>query len=110
MHLSRTPLEIPIVSLSVRIPTGSFITNLGIQLIPQIGYRRALREGQDSEQQVDKEECHNKNPKENLVGFISVHDTHQEQGNRDLSEAGAQRREWRSQPNHLDAIDNVRWR
>lgn len=97
------------ILLNVRIPTGTFITNFGVQLIPQIGYWRALRESQDSEQQVDNEEYHNKTPKENLVGFISVHDTHQEQGNRDLSEARAHRREWRSQPNHLDGFNNVRW-
>jgi len=103
-------LEVSIILLNVTIPTGTFITNLGIQLIPQIGYWRALRESQDREQQVDNEEYHNKTPKENLVGFISVHDTHQEQGNRDLSEARAHRREWRSQPNHLDGINNVRWR
>ena len=81
VHLQLTPLEISIVSLNARIPTGSLMVNLGIQLIPQIGYWRALRESQDSEQQVDKEECHDQTPKEKLVGSIFVHDTHQEQGN-----------------------------
>ena len=95
------PWKISLVSLNVRTPTGAFISGLGSKLIPQIGYWRTLRESQDSEQQADNEEYHNKTRKENLVGFISVHDTHHEQGDRDLSEARAHRREWRSQPNHF---------
>jgi len=71
---------------------------LWIQSFPQVRPGRALREGDDSQEQIDNKQAGNNRPEEDASQATEVKQSNKQQGNADLAEGSAHGGEGCSEP------------
>lgn len=80
------------------------VLDRGIQLVPQPRHRRALREGDNGEDEVYDEKQNDEGPEEDSVGLFAVDHAQDKQRDGDLAETGAHCREGSRDPNPFNSL------